>query len=674
MIGSRLIKSNDVAAGCEDIVDNYDPFDGNGVALYQLNGNANDVSGNYNGTATNVTYGAGQFGQAGVFNGSSSYINTNFTVPAISSYSSSLWFKTSTTGARKTLISDDSNPSNSNNIRLILGLRETDKFVFVLGNGSSAWADVTSVNALPYLDNNWHNAVLVIIGTSVKLYIDGSLVGNLTSSVSAGTAGTVPLIIGAGANGTDGFFNGSIDQVRLFNTALDPLEVEALYTEELCICDGTVDTLDILGDGSCIATYQLDGNANDLSGNYSGTPTDVSYEVGEFDLAGVFNGSSSGIDLPSLTNSYPFTVSAWINTSYFPSPTFAPIVQQNIAGQRITIGATSVWNPNQIAIAFGGTSQFSTDANSITSNQWTQITACFRASTDFDFYINGSPANVTNNGGNHGGTATNAIGYNGVSTEWFDGSIDQVRIFNKALNSTEVTTLYNETACTKAACTGTTNTLDILGDGSCVAAYPLDGTPADLSGNYNGVQTDVTYPQGYFDLAGSFGIASRIETSLHFDGTTAQGASLSAWFKGSPDNSFYIAQAKTLNSSGTFLGYIVIGNSTGDYTDESVMVVSRGSSTLAFVVREGHNAYLDNQWHHIVVTSTSTSKNIYIDGQNKAVVLKDGSASTNLEYKDLMIHSDSAFGGSGSIDQVRIFNKAISASEVTTLYNETPCN
>ena len=26
MIGSRLIKSNDVAAGCEDIVDNYDPF------------------------------------------------------------------------------------------------------------------------------------------------------------------------------------------------------------------------------------------------------------------------------------------------------------------------------------------------------------------------------------------------------------------------------------------------------------------------------------------------------------------------------------------------------------------------------------------------------------------------------------------------------------------------
>jgi hypothetical protein len=28
----------------------------------------------------------------------------------------------------------------------------------------------------------------------------------------------------------------------------------------------------------------------------------------------------------------------------------------------------------------------------------------------------------------------------------------------------------------------------------------------------------------------------------------------------------------------------------------------------------------------------------------------------------------------GQLDQVRIFNKALSAGEVTTLYNETPCN
>ena len=56
-MNNRLINTKVAGGGgCTDIVDNYDPFGGGGVALYQLNGNANDVSGNYNGTATNVTY------------------------------------------------------------------------------------------------------------------------------------------------------------------------------------------------------------------------------------------------------------------------------------------------------------------------------------------------------------------------------------------------------------------------------------------------------------------------------------------------------------------------------------------------------------------------------------------------------------------------------------------
>ena len=55
-----------------------DPFrDGSGKALYRLEGNALDESGNYNGTATSVTYGAGQFGRCGVFNGSSSKVVTS---------------------------------------------------------------------------------------------------------------------------------------------------------------------------------------------------------------------------------------------------------------------------------------------------------------------------------------------------------------------------------------------------------------------------------------------------------------------------------------------------------------------------------------------------------------------------------------------------------------------
>ena len=59
-------------------VSEVDPFgDSSGVALYKLENNANDEGGVYNGTPTNVTYGTGVFGQAGVFNGSNSFIEVN---------------------------------------------------------------------------------------------------------------------------------------------------------------------------------------------------------------------------------------------------------------------------------------------------------------------------------------------------------------------------------------------------------------------------------------------------------------------------------------------------------------------------------------------------------------------------------------------------------------------
>ena len=50
------------------------------AAYYKLDNNAEDAKGNYDGTAANVNYEFGRFGQAAVFNGSSSYIDTNLDI------------------------------------------------------------------------------------------------------------------------------------------------------------------------------------------------------------------------------------------------------------------------------------------------------------------------------------------------------------------------------------------------------------------------------------------------------------------------------------------------------------------------------------------------------------------------------------------------------------------
>ena len=70
------------------------------VALYQLDGNDDDATGNYSGTNdSNVTYlsSGAKYGQAASFNGSSSKIelpNTSLGITDASNFTFSCWFKT----------------------------------------------------------------------------------------------------------------------------------------------------------------------------------------------------------------------------------------------------------------------------------------------------------------------------------------------------------------------------------------------------------------------------------------------------------------------------------------------------------------------------------------------------------------------------------------------------
>ena len=266
--------------------------------------------------------GSGYIGQGGIFNGSSSYINTTYTIPAISTYSLSLWFKTSITGIRQYLFADFNSSANTSSPRLTLAIAANNNFQFYLGNGSSNWTDSSSASALSYLDGNWHNLVLVINGTSVKLYADGNTtpIADLTSTVSAGTAGTSPVSIGRIGDYPLLYFNGSIDQVRIFNTALSSSNVSAETSATSSTLDYPV---------TATALYELSGNANDTGNTYNGTATNVEYAyngtatnvnfnvAGKFGNAGEFNGSSSFINagfIPSLVTQ-TFSISTWIKFS-----------------------------------------------------------------------------------------------------------------------------------------------------------------------------------------------------------------------------------------------------------------------------------------------------------------------------------------------------------------------
>jgi hypothetical protein len=661
-----------------------DPFgDSSGVALYRLENNATDESGNYDGTSTNVTYGAGQFGQAGVFNGTSSFIeyplkggflNTRTTV------SVSLWFKCSALADAGILFTDYA--SGSMNAQFYIATN--GKYSGTTRYNSNDLNIPESTNS--YNDNQWHNVVVIINqgDNTRKDYIDGALInsgtlptGSWTGSVSQKiTSGT---IFNTDTSGYQYYFNGSIDQVRIFNTALTPLEVQSLYEERTVLCGGQAETVDILGDNSCIALYPLDGNANDLSGNYSGTPTAVSYGVGEFDLAGVFNGSSSKITLPStagvtLGASATYSVSFWLNVNNW--STFYRVFQM-IPTATILNGVAFVLNSTTLTVgrSLGSATGSSALAAlyrltiSLSESTWYNIVITINGSTVI-LYINGTQYILSTVENSQFPPSPNTlIGTDGNLVNNLNGSIDQVRIFNKALNATEVTTLYNETACEALVCSGTTNTLDILGDSSCIAAYPLDGSPLDLSGNYNGVQTNVTYPQGYFDLAGSFNGSSSYIT-INNTVSTALTFTASLWVNGVDmnRNSSDPNQIQTIFYNRN--PYIVISQYGGNW-DYTIKNSSSQNTTIGYATSN----FNDNEWYNIVISCNGVGGQMifYVNGQ---------SVGTNTAPTSTINVASTGFIGSGGIgqyfngqiDQVRFFNKALTAGEVTTLYNETSCN
>ena len=212
----------------------------------------------------------------------------------------------------------------------------------------------------------------------------------------------------------------------------------------------TTDTLQILGDTSCVAYYKM-SDATDESGNFDGTPTSVNFNVaGKFGNAAVFNGSSSVITgtAPSVGSS--FCVSMWIKPSAYGEKNFYNLWVDS--SNLFQIGLNENSNGSlKVSQKNGNTWYvFNTSATPISSlNSWYHIVVN-RSSSDLKIYVNDSFIESADNYYNPSsayGTFNIGSGKSTSNNSFFNGSIDQVRIFNKTLSSTEVTTLRDEVYC-----------------------------------------------------------------------------------------------------------------------------------------------------------------------------------------------------------------------------------
>ncbi len=196
--------------------------------------NANDATSNGNTlTAYNLTPTTDRFGStnsAYSFNGSTSYLTRSsfsHTFTQAGSFSVSVWVKKGTTTAGVAIMSGST--ASLNFVWLVQC--NTSVGIFGTNKQQSAWFWTNATTN--YVLNEWEHYVGVYSANTMTFYRNGVLQGSTNNTHSKVNQTNMPIWIGRGVSGN--YFNGSIDDIGIWNRALTPAEVVTLYESTLSV-------------------------------------------------------------------------------------------------------------------------------------------------------------------------------------------------------------------------------------------------------------------------------------------------------------------------------------------------------------------------------------------------------------------------------------------------------
>ncbi|RLC98588.1 MAG: hypothetical protein DRI65_18075 [Chloroflexota bacterium] len=219
--GTPMVVNSAVPAYGTDILDLYQ--DGSGRAAYLLDGDVTDLSGNHNGTAQAITYGAGVYDQAAIFNGTNGGSKFTATMAFVDNeaFTVSMWINLQA--------------QQGNNFQN--GIFEVGSYTANTGFGLWAVDDASGTLKLRFNQVNgnivtisldtWTHLALSFSGTECSVYVDKVLIRTLARTYTAASNLTVG---GRNDNNTE-FARMELDQLRFIDRASNVADIEKLYTE-----------------------------------------------------------------------------------------------------------------------------------------------------------------------------------------------------------------------------------------------------------------------------------------------------------------------------------------------------------------------------------------------------------------------------------------------------------
>ena len=406
-------------------------------------------------------------------------------------------------------------------------------------NATSANHPVVSTGAGGVLSNCIWTHVAATYNTTTdewKLYINGILNttlaagGNFTPQSASNVNACIGSTLNTGTSIRPGFFNGRMDEVRIWNTIRTDAEILANYNSQLISGTGLAGRWGLNEGSGTSAGNSIAGGAlgtlvrNPLwvtGFNQTDPTTNSSLDFNGTEDYITF-GAAPGLNTPSGT----FTVEAWIKIEGTGIATSTgtggisgiPIVakgrsESDAAGRNVNY-FLGINTSNVLVADFeesGGANHPVTGTNAIPLNTWTHVAATYGAG-NWNLYINGVLDKTESEGAavpeinsiQHASVGT-AITSNSASPAaepagFFNGKIDEVRIWNLARSATEIAGNYNleltsgtgllgrwglNENCNSTATNSVSGGVNGTIRATNISTHPTNGAPYWVSSGYN---------------------------------------------------------------------------------------------------------------------------------------------------------------------------------------------
>lgn len=444
-------------------------------AVYHMGDLLDSTTNNYDGTAVNSpSTTTGRFGDAYSFNGSNQYWTFSGLMGKSNDYTLIAHIKSSSTAGQTILhfgVTSGCSPSstqfntNSSNDAIQLGH----------GCGSNKAVGTTDIT-----DGSWH----MVIGTYTSgqisnVWVDGSSEGSGDQTgVSSLSTGNDRLAVAYASGSLVDYWNGLIDEFKVIYYAISTDEKELLSASEQ-------DTLITFGSQEIDSEQKESTESQSLTESSSRIISKVSSELAQFDdgdslnlsivnseafnvsdtktvtsliswVAGKYNKAISFNGLRKVTIPYAsdleldrdaFTICAWVYmTSISDYPTIiSKISSDDTTGWAFRINTLASASKPSLTVG-NGTPRYVSGSTNLSINNWYHLAVSYSLGTA-TFYINGSSdGNASVTGGNPSNHVDSIyIGQKTGGLNAFNGRINDVLIFDEALDATQIGYLYAAT-------------------------------------------------------------------------------------------------------------------------------------------------------------------------------------------------------------------------------------